>query len=255
MKQLTEATGVTKATVQHYIKEGLVPKPVKTHRNMAYYNASHVNAIRLVKEFQSKRFLPLSVIRQVMKGGRRGLSVDEVQTLVQIDGKLFRNLQENPSMEAVSIRELSARTGVGLKDIRAMERLGMIRPVMTGRRKLFAEDDIRIVECVGRLEKIGFTSDLGLDANVLKIHHDLVRILVEEEARLLTSRVTGKVPVQKLPAMVEEATAILNTIMGLFHKKLIVETARRYTLEFRGQGSGSKAEKTRPGGRSRRMNG
>jgi DNA-binding transcriptional MerR regulator len=255
MKQLTEATGVTKATVQHYIKEGLVPRPVKTHRNMAYYNASHVNAIRLVRELQSKRFLPLSVIKQVMKGGRRGLSVDEIQTLVQIDGKLFRNLQENPTMEALSLQELSARTGVRLQDIRAMERLGMVRPVTTGKKKLFTEDDIRIVECFGRLQKIGFTSELDVDANVLKVHHDLLRILVEEEARLLTSRVTGKVPVQRIPAMVEEATAILNTIMGLFHKKLIVETARKYTLEFRGQGNGAKTESGGSGRGSRRMHG
>ncbi|UCG39262.1 MAG: MerR family transcriptional regulator [bacterium] len=255
MKQLTEATGVTKATVQHYIKEGLVPKPVKTHRNMAYYNASHVNAIRLIKELQSKRFLPLSVIKQVMKGGRRGLSVDEIQTLVQIDGKLFRNLQENPTMEALSLRELSARTSVRPQDIRDMERLGMIRSVTTGKKKLFAEDDIRIVECVARLQKVGFTPELDLDASVLKVHHDLLRILVEEEARLLTSRVTGKVPVQRIPAMVEEATAILNTIMGLFHKKLIVETARRYTLEFRGEGNGSRTERSRSGRGSRRMHG
>jgi hypothetical protein len=184
------------------------------------------------------------VIKQVTKGGRGGLSVDEIQTLVQMDGKLFRNLQENPALGAVSAQELSERTGVSLKDIRIMEQHGMIQPVKTGKRKLFPEDDIRIVECLARLEKIGFTSDLDVDANILKLHHDLMRILVEEEAKILTSRVTGKIPVQKLPAMVEEATVILNTIMGLFHKKLIVETTRRYTLEFEGRGSGPGSKNT-----------
>ena len=36
MKELMEATGVTKATILHYVKEGLLPEPVKTGRNMAY---------------------------------------------------------------------------------------------------------------------------------------------------------------------------------------------------------------------------
>ncbi len=34
MKQLTQAAGVTKATVQFYVREGLIPKPVKTSPNM-----------------------------------------------------------------------------------------------------------------------------------------------------------------------------------------------------------------------------
>jgi predicted DNA-binding transcriptional regulator AlpA len=38
MKKLMEAAGVTKATVQFYVKEGLIPRPVKTYRNMAYYD-------------------------------------------------------------------------------------------------------------------------------------------------------------------------------------------------------------------------
>ena len=50
MKQLTEAAGVTKATIQFYIKEGLIAKPIKTYANMAYYDETHWNAIRLVRE-------------------------------------------------------------------------------------------------------------------------------------------------------------------------------------------------------------
>ena len=35
MKEIMDATGVTKATILHYVKEGLLPEPVKTGRNMA----------------------------------------------------------------------------------------------------------------------------------------------------------------------------------------------------------------------------
>jgi len=239
MKDLTKATGVTKATVQHYIKEGLVPKPIKTSRNMGYYDESHVKAIHMVRELQSKRFLPLSVIRQVMKGGRGGLSLDEIRTLAQIDGKLFRSIEGDSKPEAIAIEDLSARAGVSLKNIRIMEQQGLIRHVKEGKNKLLREDDIRIVECFGRLQELGLNSNLGVDASILKIHYDLLKILVEEEAKIVFSRVTGKVPVQKLPALVEGSTAVVNTIMNLLHKKIIVETASRYSLEFRKKGSGA----------------
>ena len=233
MRELTAATGVTKATVLHYIKEGLIPKPIKPSKNVAFYNDSHVNAIRLVKELQSKRFLPLSVIKQVMKGGRGGLTIDEIRTLVEMNGKLFRNIQEAPRENLLLPEELSERTGVSMENIRIMERAKMIHPIKKGKKKFFEEDDIRIVECYGKMQEAGYTSELGFDASVLRIHLDLMKILVEEEAKLLLSRVSGRIDVQDIPKMVEEATARLNSIMGLFHKKEIIATAKRYAIEFR----------------------
>jgi transcriptional regulator CtsR len=88
------------------------------------------------------------------------------------------------------------------------------------------------------LKEAGFSSDLGFDASILRLHWDLMKILVEEEAKILTSRVLGKVPAQDLPTMVEAGAAILNSILGQFHRKAIVETAKRYAIELRKGGGG-----------------
>jgi len=235
MKQLMAETGVTKATVQFYVNEGLIPKPIKTHANMAYYDESHVNAIRLVKELQAKRFLPLSVIKRVMEGEKAGLSVDEIRTLVEIDGKLFTNIQENPLLKPLSAKELSKRTGVSLEDIRIMERMEMLTPAKKGSRKFYSEIDIRIVECFGRLQEAGFTPDLGIDASQMKLYWDFMKMLVAEELKLFAGLTTGKVPAQRLPGMVEDAATIATNLMGLFHKKILIDTTKSYTVEFRGK--------------------
>jgi DNA-binding transcriptional MerR regulator len=232
MKQLSAAAGVPKGTIQFYIKEGLVPKPVKTYPNSAYYTENHLNAIRLIKELQAKRFLPLSVIKQMMQGGRGRLTVDEIKTLVEIDGKLFHNLKENPTLKPITARELSKCTGVSLKEIKAMERLRILTPIQKGKRKLYEEDDIRIVECWAKMRESGFSQELGFDVSIMEMHRDVMERLVEAEAKMLTSRVSGKVPATKVAKMVEEATAIVNSIMALMHKKLIIETTSKYTLEF-----------------------
>lgn len=233
MKQLSAASGVPKGTIQFYINEGLIPRPTKTHANMAYYNESHLNAIRLVKELQQKRFLPLSVIKQVVGGGRGGLRVDEIRTLTEIDGKLFRNLAENPKVRPVTARQLSGQTGVSLKEIRQMERVRILNPTRKGNRVLYGEDDIRIVECLARLREAGFSEELGWHGQVFSVYRDFLQRLVEEEAKILMSRVSGKVTVERLTRMVEEGTVILNAMIGLIHKKLIVETVGRYSSEFR----------------------
>ncbi len=260
MKQLTAETGVTKATVQFYVNEGLIPKPVKTHANMAYYDESHVNAIRLVKELQSKRFLPLSVIKRVMEGEKGGMSVDEIRTLVEIDGKVFTNIRENPALKPLNAAELSKRTGVSREDIRIMEGLGILTPIRKGHHTLFEEIDIRIVECFGKLREAGFTPELGIHANRMKMYWDLMKTLVQEELNLFAGITAGRVPARQLPAMVENAATIANNLMGLFHKKIIVETTRRYRLDFgegdahadgAKQGSDASAGHRKPSGKGR----
>ena len=59
------------ATVRHYLREGLLPEPVKTSRNMAYYPPEFADRIRLIKQLQEDRFMPLRVIRERARFGRR----------------------------------------------------------------------------------------------------------------------------------------------------------------------------------------
>ena len=62
ISELAERAEVPVATVRHYLREGLLPEPVKTSRNMAYYPPEFVDRIRLIKQLQEERFMPLKVI-------------------------------------------------------------------------------------------------------------------------------------------------------------------------------------------------
>ena len=67
ISELAGASGVPVATVRHYLREGLLPEPVKTSRNMAYYPPEFVDRIRLIKQLQEERFMPLRVIRDLLE--------------------------------------------------------------------------------------------------------------------------------------------------------------------------------------------
>ena len=67
MSELAEASGVSAGTIKHYLREGLLPEPVKTSRNMSYYTPDFVERIRLIKKLQEERFMPLKAIRLVFE--------------------------------------------------------------------------------------------------------------------------------------------------------------------------------------------
>src|SRR5512142_1619834 len=67
--ELVRATGVSRATIQHYLNEGLLPRPRKTGQTMAWYDASTVERVRLIKDLQ-RRHLPLQAIRALLEPRR-----------------------------------------------------------------------------------------------------------------------------------------------------------------------------------------
>ena len=71
MRDLAERSGVSAGTIKHYLREGLLPEPVKTSRNMAYYPAEFVDRIKMIKQLQEERYMPLRVIKDLLEGGKR----------------------------------------------------------------------------------------------------------------------------------------------------------------------------------------
>ena len=67
MSELAEASGVSAGTIKHYLREGLLPEPVRTSRNMAYYPQEFVERVRLIKKLQEQRFMPLKVIKRMIE--------------------------------------------------------------------------------------------------------------------------------------------------------------------------------------------
>ncbi len=66
LRAIAEAAGVSAATIKHYLREGLLPEPVRTSRNMAYYPPEFVERIQLIKRLQETRFMPLKAIKAVL---------------------------------------------------------------------------------------------------------------------------------------------------------------------------------------------
>jgi DNA-binding transcriptional MerR regulator len=68
ISQLAELSGVPGPTIKHYLREGLLSGPARrTSRNMSYYDARLADRVKVIKELQAERFLPLRVIGDLLE--------------------------------------------------------------------------------------------------------------------------------------------------------------------------------------------
>ena len=66
ISELVALTGVPPATVHHYLREGVIPKPKRLASNRYVYGQRHLLALRLIRRLREERGLSLPMIRQIM---------------------------------------------------------------------------------------------------------------------------------------------------------------------------------------------
>src|SRR6185369_3557635 len=89
MRELAEAAGVSAGTIKHYLREGLLPEPVKTSRNMAWYPRDFVERVQLIKQLQEERFLPLKVIKEVLENGAGLEGPERLRAMVELEDRIL----------------------------------------------------------------------------------------------------------------------------------------------------------------------
>src|SRR5687768_16064729 len=100
MGELAEASGVSAGTIKHYLREGLLPEPVRTSRNMAYYPHEFVERIRLIKQLQEERFMPLRVIKSMLDD-----DPERARALVELEDRILDRALEG-EQKRVSAAEI-----------------------------------------------------------------------------------------------------------------------------------------------------
>ncbi len=107
MAELARVSGVSRETIHYYLREGLLPKPVKGGKTVAYYDESHLERLTLIRRLRDEKYLPLAVIRRIVEAGPGGPSDRDVDTLsdvLSIDPSFRRSLAELATPDSESER-------------------------------------------------------------------------------------------------------------------------------------------------------
>ena len=219
MKELSEATGVNSGTIRYYIQQGVLPKPMKTHKNMAYYDESYIDRILTIKKLQKSRYLPLDIIKTLLEDMDFSEGGDHLALLKEINRPLLPNGVKNGQPQQLNKEELVIHTGLPLKDIEAMDDLDMIEADTDG---FYDRDCIRIAEAVAELRQIGLTEEMGFHVEHLQVHMDLIEFLARKEVDIFTKRLSGK-PLDREAASVFAQNAIdtINRMLPIIHVRMI----------------------------------
>ena len=225
MGELARASGVSAATIKHYLREGLLPEPMKTSRNMAYYPADFVERIRMIKQLQEERYMPLRVIKDLLEE-----DPDRARALIELGDRLLEHALAGESAR-VSAAEVRRRYDIP-KDVLA--RLAELE-VLTPDRRGYSPSDLRIIEAIGRFRAGGYEERIGFTVYDTLRYKESMADLVKQEVDVLMERLAGELDPDEAMALIEAGNQPLNDLIAAMHTKaLVAELERR-----RGAGDGS----------------
>jgi DNA-binding transcriptional MerR regulator len=217
MKELAEASGVSAGTIKHYLREGLLPEPVKTSRNMAYYPPDFVERIKLIKQLQEERFMPLKLIKSVLDE-----DPDRAKALVELEDRILERALAGEQTR-VSGAELKRRYDVPQEVLDRLAELEVLTPNSRG----YSPLDVEIVEAISRFRAGGYDERLGFTVyDTLRYRHAL-EDLVKEEVGVLMERVAGEVDADRAVDLIEAGMEPLRELIAALHQKLLVDELRR----------------------------
>jgi len=177
MQELVKATGVPKSTILHYLAEGLLPEPVKTSRNMAYYDPQCIERLEFIKTLQGRYRLPLAKIKNLLELKDQGRDLSLRMELAEV---VFGPADPAPLDEEAFCQA----TGLTPAQLRALQDNQLILPLNPGQ---FDREDVGM----GRLYTQGLA--LGLKVEDLSFYPELGRRIVDQEMAL-RRRLTHHLP-------------------------------------------------------------
>jgi DNA-binding transcriptional MerR regulator len=221
MSELAERSGVSAATIKHYLREGLLgsdDEVVRTSRNMAYYPPAFVERVRLIKRLQEERFMPLRVIRELI-----GEDPERAERLIELEDRILERAIAARETGRVSKAKVRETYDVPRNVLDRLEELGVLTPNARG----YDADDIQIIEAISRFRAGGYEEAIGFTVYDTLRYRQALEPLVEQEVRVLLDRLAGKVEADRAAEIIASGAEPLHDLIGAMHAKLLLAELSR----------------------------
>jgi DNA-binding transcriptional MerR regulator len=228
MKELAEASGVSAGTIKHYLREGLLgdgTDVVKTSRNMAYYPSEYVERIKLIKQLQEERFMPLKVIKSMLDD-----DPERARALVELEDRILDRALAGDQAR-VSAAELRRRYELPAE---VLERLGELE-VVTPNSRGYGPRDVEIVEAISRFRAGGWDERIGFTVYDTLRYKRALEELVKEEVQVLMDRLAGELEPERATDLLSAGLDPLNDLIAALHQKALVAELKRQRSNRRAQ--------------------
>lgn len=227
ISELSQRTGVSKETIHHYIHVGLLRKPRKTKENVANYSESYLERIRIIKKLRDDYFLPLPVIKDLIK--KQKTQSRSEKHAFQFLSEYFRPVDRLMSDAVIGADHFQKVTGLGKKWLAKMENWGIITADKRTGDPVYSYDDVAIGKLLVDLERIGLGPQNGFDPEALRPAADLFRKLVQKDVKRFMRLIgQGSVSEESLREKGDQAREIMCLFFYHIYRKFVLEEYSNY---------------------------
>jgi DNA-binding transcriptional MerR regulator len=223
MKELSEKTGIKAPTIRYYITQGLLPKPYKPHKNVAYYDERYVELIHLIKKFQKEYFLPLEVIREAIEE----MGFEKAPTMQdEMADKLFQAKQldwvEPASVtklvKPVNEQVLMSMSKITKQDLKESLKIGLLVKDEDG---CFNFLDVKLATLIAQVRE-HLKDERGFSFEFISMHLDLVHDIVNKEFNYFLARIlNGEVTIPDANDLASKCIELFYLMFPIIHKRLL----------------------------------
>jgi DNA-binding transcriptional MerR regulator len=244
IRDLVQHTSVSKETVHYYIREGLLPRPRKQGRNVAEYDDSYVERIRLIKELQDRYFFPLAVIKNILIKQKKS---PEWQSFLNLRREYFRPVDQFLPNEIAGEEPFRNETGLGRKWLAKMEEWKIINPEVRDGLKVYSQDDITLGKLVVKMDNIGLGPKDGFNPEALKHYLDKFQEITVMSQKYYIETALGKLSPEEFSERIAQGREIMSLFFYHLYRKLSRERYRGILALLESRAEGSEEEDLDPG--------
>lgn len=218
--ELAQRAGVPTRTIRYYTQQGLLPSPELKGR-VGYYNGRHLDRLRLIKELQEKRYLPLSVIRSVIRHFEEGADLETMLAPLDI---VFQPRWDATEQREFTRSELARAAGVDTSVVDAADEMGFLFPEGRGPKRRYTLDDVQMLGVAQQWLELGIPRNLG------RLYRDSLEQISKLQVQAFNENVVAPVatghlePEAARERLVEGYRAmagVFNQLVALLHRKVL----------------------------------
>ncbi len=218
--ELAQRAGVPTRTIRYYTQQGLLPSPELQGR-VGYYDGRHLDRLRLIKELQEKRYLPLSVIRSVIRHFEEGADLETMLAPLDI---VFQPRWDATEQREFTRGELARAAGVDPSVVDAADEMGFLFPEKRGRERRYTVDDVQMLGVAKQW------LDLGIPRNLGTLYRESLEQISALQVKAFNENVVAPLAAEHLSS--EEAKErllegyramanVFNQLVALLHRKVL----------------------------------
>lgn len=217
VKRLSAEMDISESNLRYWEKEGLLT-PQRTPGGHRLYTEADLDRIRLIKELQAKRYIPLEAIKLLFASG---LSNEEMRREIEQGEEFFRPFHYDPNFDLMSREELLEKTHLDPDLLARFERDGLIFPSVSGEHPVYDEDDFRVAGAYRDLVS------LGLRPEDFETYARMMAEMLEYQIRVYTARLMEATPTGCFREAGERVKTLSQEVERYLTRKLTLHLSKR----------------------------